>query len=93
MIESAVTLLPEPDSPTIATVSLRRDVERDVVDDRVPFAFDPERGGQIGNGQDRLAHVRILLWVVIRSRTAFERVSLSPMRRGEEDSSTHEKCE
>ena len=32
MIDSAVTLLPEPDSPTMASVSPAIDLERDVVD-------------------------------------------------------------
>ena len=38
MIDSAVTDLPEPDSPTMATVSPEADVERDVAHRVAPFA-------------------------------------------------------
>ena len=53
MIESAVTLLPEPDSPTMATVSPGADVEGDVVDGRHPTALGIEARRQVADLQER----------------------------------------
>ena len=59
MIDSAVTLFPEPDSPTIATVS-RGPISNEIaLHDGRPFAVDAKRGRQVADGEDRrrLGHV------------------------------------
>ena len=93
MIDSAVTLLPEPDSPTIATVSFGAMSNETLW--TTSFHFPSTRKAVVRSATDRIGWLtsEFSFGSVIRSRTAFERVSLSPMRRGEEDSSTHEKCE
>ena len=55
---SDVTLLPQPDSPTIPSVSPRAIVERDAVDgvDRAPRG--PELDPQAVDGEQRLSHGR-----------------------------------
>ena len=55
MIESAETDLPDPDSPTTQTVSPRRDVEPDLLDDEIAGA-GPD--GQLLDPEDGTAHVR-----------------------------------
>ena len=52
MIDSAVTLLPEPDSPTMATVSPGVDVERHLVDGRHPPALGVEARRQVADLQE-----------------------------------------
>ncbi len=61
MIDSEVTLLPEPDSPTIATVSPGMTSKEMLLHDRAPFAIDEERCRQVRDGEDRLyVWVRLL---------------------------------
>ena len=55
MMDSAVTLLPEPDSPTMAKRLPRTEVEGDVVDDGAP-ALHAKGGREAANGQDRALH-------------------------------------
>jgi hypothetical protein len=53
MIDMAVTLLPEPDSPTTATVSFAPMSKLTSLHDIQPFAADAEGCGEIGNRKDR----------------------------------------
>ncbi len=55
--DSAVTLLPDPDSPTSATVSPGRDVEADVVHGGDRAAVGAKARGQAAHGQQGLDHV------------------------------------
>ena len=56
MIDSAVTLLPQPDSPTMASVR-PGDVEADAVDGG-EFAARDEVGAQVADGQGTLIAAR-----------------------------------
>ena len=49
MIDSAVTDLPLPDSPTMQSVSPGGEVEADVVDRRNEASADVEAGGEVVN--------------------------------------------
>ena len=72
---SAVTLFPQPDSPTSPSVSPGADVERDAVHRVDEAAARPEADAQVvDREQRRLAHVRPRSFGSIASRMA------SPMR-------------
>ena len=61
MIESAVTDLPQPDSPTMPSVLPALDREADAVD-RVHHALAGEEvGAQVAHLEQRLAHVSLVL--------------------------------
>jgi hypothetical protein len=63
-IDSAVTDLPEPDSPTSASVSPRFDLERDALDRVGDIATLAEIHRQVGHLQQcfmRLAHANVFL--------------------------------
>ena len=56
MIDSAVTLLPQPDSPTRPRVSPRPTVKLDAVDRPEQPALGAEVGTQVADLQQRAAH-------------------------------------
>ena len=55
-MESAVTLLPQPDSPTSATTLALVDVERDAVEGSQHAAVGRERDGEIPDPEERRRH-------------------------------------
>ncbi len=69
MIDSAVTDFPDPDSPTMATVSPQADGKRDPADRRHDALGRRERDRKIVDGE-RGAHARLLATAVERSARA-----------------------
>ena len=55
MIDIAVTLLPEPDSPTMPSTSPGRERERDAVDGAHEAVLGAERDVQVAHLEQRLA--------------------------------------